>query len=235
MKIFVGTSGWYYDWNKNKTLDWYIENSNLNAIELNASFYRFPFPNQVKSWAKKGSSLHWVVKVNKLITHQYRFSDRSLTTWKKFFELFSPLHKYIDYFLFQLPPGLTPKMKDKIAEFIKKAKIAKKCALEPRNEMWFKDDLVKWAASLGITWVSIDAPEFTRDIFTTTKNVYLRMHGRTDWYSHDYKDRELKEICERIITAKPQKLYVFFNNNHAMLKNAKRMYEVLTKKAAFLT
>ena len=51
-KFFIGTSGWYYDWNKEKTLDWYIENSNFNVIELNASFYRFPFPNHIKGWGK---------------------------------------------------------------------------------------------------------------------------------------------------------------------------------------
>ncbi|MEM4503151.1 MAG: DUF72 domain-containing protein, partial [Ignisphaera sp.] len=55
MEIFVGTSGWLYDWNIDGTLDWYLQNSRLNAVELNASFYRFPFRNQVSSWVKKTS------------------------------------------------------------------------------------------------------------------------------------------------------------------------------------
>ena len=63
MKFFVGTSGWMYDWNEESSLDWYVKNSRLNAIELNASFYRFPFPNQVKHWAVAGKSLSWAVKV----------------------------------------------------------------------------------------------------------------------------------------------------------------------------
>ena len=229
MKIFVGTSGWYYDWNEKKTLDWYLEHSGLNAIELNASFYRFPFPNMVKSWANKGTSLHWVVKVNRLITHQFKFSEQAPGTWRKFSELFSPLRANIDYFLFQLPPKLTPNSKEKIADFIKKTKVKEKFALEPRHEQWFNQELVAWAASLGITWVSIDAPEFTRDIFRTTQDVYLRVHGRTDWYQHDYTDRELKEIARRIIAVKPERVYVFFNNDHAMLKNAQRMRAILEK------
>lgn len=227
MKIFVGTSGWYYEWNEKKSLDWFIENSKLNAIELNASFYRFPFPNMIKSWAKKGKSLHWVVKVNRLITHQYKFSDKVTAIWQKFFNLFSVMHKFIDYFLFQLPPSFTPKAKSKIANFIKKTNIAKKFALEIRHETWFKQDLIKWAESLGITWVSIDAPEFTRDIIKTSKNVYLRMHGRTNWYHYNYTDRELKEIGKRIIAADPDRVYVFFNNNHNMLKNAQKMRKIL--------
>jgi len=60
MEIFVGTSGWMYSWNKGGNFDWYIQNSNLNAVELNASFYRFPFPNQIIGWSKKGRNLRWI-------------------------------------------------------------------------------------------------------------------------------------------------------------------------------
>ncbi len=229
MEIFVGTSGWYYNWNEKKTLDWYIENSNLDAIELNASFYRFPFPNMIKSWVRKGKSLRWVIKVNRLITHQFKFSEKAAGTWKKFYDLFSPMHGFIDYFLFQLPPSLTPRSKSLIESFFKKIRTAKKCALELRHELWFEEDLIEWVKSLGITWVSIDAPEFTRDIIKTTKNVYLRMHGRTDWYHHNYTDKELKDIGKRIIAAEPDKAYVFFNNDHNMLKNAQKMSAILDK------
>jgi len=38
MKIFVGTSGWSYSWNEGGNFDWFVENSNLNAVELNVSF-----------------------------------------------------------------------------------------------------------------------------------------------------------------------------------------------------
>jgi len=227
MQIFVGTSGWYYDWNEGSTLDWYMENSGLNSIELNASFYRFPFPNQVRSWAKKGIPLHWVVKMNRLITHQFKFSDRAIGTGKKFFYLFSVMSDMIDYFLFQLPPNFTPKVKNKIENFLAKTNSQEKFALEPRHDAWFNKEMIEWAKKMKITWVSIDAPEFSREIFKTTETVYLRMHGRTAWYSHNYTNRELKEIAERIIKTKPEKIYVFFNNNHNMLKNAQMMKRIL--------
>lgn len=227
MELFIGTSGWYYDWNEELTLDWYIKNSGLNAIELNASFYRFPFPNQVKSWAKKGKDLHWAIKVNRLITHQYKFSEDSLKTWMKFRNLFGPLEDYIDYYLFQLPPNLSKNARDKIAGFIDKIKINDKFAIEFRNNTWFIEEILKWAESLGITIVSIDAPEFPRTIFNTAKNVYLRMHGRTDWYVHNYTNQELKEIAKKILLSKADRTYIFFNNNHNMLKNARDMILIL--------
>jgi uncharacterized protein YecE (DUF72 family) len=223
MNVFIGTSGWYYEWNKDLTLDWYIAHSGLNAIELNASFYRFPFPNQVKAWVRKGKNLHWVIKVNKLITHQYKFSSRAVTTWQRFNTIFAEMHPMIHYFLFQLPPNLSSKAMNKIEDFLIKTKIARKCALEPRHESWFRDDVITWAQSLGITWVSIDAPKFPRDIFKTTDTVYVRVHGRTDWYRHNYKAQELRTIGKRVYSVKPKTVFMFFNNNHNMLKNAQKM------------
>lgn len=227
MQIFIGTSGWYYEWNEDLSLDWYIAHSGLNAIELNASFYRFPFPNQVKSWAKKGSNLHWIIKTHSLITHQYKFSENCFKIWEKFYSLFLPLEGYIDYYLFQLPPSLSVKAKDRIAYFINKTGIAKKFALECRNKSWFVDETIKWAKSLEITLVSIDAPEFPHQIFNTAGNIYLRMHGRMDWYTHNYTKKELDEIAKRLSLSNANKVYVFFNNNHNMLENAKKMMLIL--------
>ncbi|MEO0142916.1 MAG: DUF72 domain-containing protein, partial [candidate division WOR-3 bacterium] len=47
------------------------------------------------------------------------------------------------------------------------------------------------------------------------------------WYSHNYTDRELKEIAHRIVIRKPRRVYVFFNNDHNMLKNAQTMFKIL--------
>ena len=221
MKVYVGTSGWYYDWNKDKTLDWYISNSELDAIELNASFYRFPFPDQVKSWAKKGRSLRWVIKVNRLITHRFKFSEKANETWSRFKDLFSSMNELIDFFLFQLPPNLTSDSREKVAVFLKQTGIVDRCALELRHDSWFNDGMIDWARSLGLTWVSVDAPKFTRDIMRTTDTVYLRMHGRTDWYRHNYSARELKDVTQRITSAGPERAYIFFNNDHEMLDNAR--------------
>jgi len=227
MEVFVGTCGWLYDWNPQGTFDWYVKFSRLNAVELNASFYRFPFPGQINSWARKGSSLKWSVKVNRFITHVYKFGGKSYSTWCKFRKLFSKLDPYIHFYLFQLPPSFTDAMRERVEEFYLKTKLGKRFALEPRNRTWFKKENIKWAKKLNITWVSIDAPELSREIYRTTDAVYLRLHGRSAWYAHDYTDGELKEIAEKIVNAKPKRCYAFFNNDHAMLSNARRLFEML--------
>ncbi|MGC8556152.1 MAG: DUF72 domain-containing protein, partial [Conexivisphaera sp.] len=66
-EFYVGTSGWSYSWNPDG-IGWYAENSGLNAVELNASFYRFPFPSMVRGWSRR-SGLRWSIKVHRSVTH----------------------------------------------------------------------------------------------------------------------------------------------------------------------
>ncbi|HOM27214.1 MAG TPA: DUF72 domain-containing protein, partial [bacterium] len=87
-EIYVGTSGWLYEWNEGKSFDWYVENSNLNSVELNASFYRFPFPNQIKGWANKCKDINFSVKVHRKITHLLKLSPESKDVWNDFKNLF---------------------------------------------------------------------------------------------------------------------------------------------------
>ena len=120
MEYFVGTSGWFYSWNPNGSLDWFVEHSGLNAVELNMSFYRYPYPNMVRSWASKGKKLRWAIKVNRLITHTFKFGERAIQLWEKFHKLFLPLEPCIDFYLFQLPPSMTPKSIPTLEKFKQK-------------------------------------------------------------------------------------------------------------------
>ncbi len=227
MEIFVGTSGWYYSWNLEGTFDWYLKNSGLNAIELNASFYRFPFPNQVKSWANKGRNLHWVVKVNRAITHIFRLNEKAFARWQKFKNLFSPLDDFIDFYLFQMPPNFSPKLLSRVFEFFEKTGLNGRFAFEPRHIDFWHENVISEIIEKGIIFVSVDAPDLPRTIINCSGVIYLRIHGRTAWYSHYYSDEELKEIAEKILQQSPEKVYVFFNNDHAMLENAQRLWEIL--------
>ena len=109
MKIYIGTSGWTYDWNPDG-FRWYAENANLNAVELNASFYRFPFPNQIKSWIKRSKDIRWAIKVHRSITHYRKFSKKSLEIWQKFYKLFKPMDELIDFWYNDPDPDFKYKM-----------------------------------------------------------------------------------------------------------------------------
>ena len=230
-KIFIGTSGWMYSWNPNG-FKWYVRNSRLNAVELNASFYRFPFPNQILSWSiRSPPEFRWAIKVNRLITHIYRFNEKALNTWIKFQKLFKSLNDKIDFYLFQLPPNAIPKeyFVKRLEKFIKEVNLEEKFALEWRNLKWINDKWISWCKDLNVTLVSIDSPEMQFYI-RTSSSVYLRMHGRTAWYAHNYTRDELIEVSKILFKLNAEKIYVFFNNNHDMLNNAREMMEIMAGK-----
>jgi uncharacterized protein YecE (DUF72 family) len=227
MDVFVGTSGWYYNWNQTRRLDWFAAKSGLNALELNASFYRYPSVKTVETWANKGKDLRWSIKVNRLFTHTYKFNDAAINRWQNFQQLFAPLDAATDFFLFQLPPKTIPHSAPLIERFIQKTGLEKKFALEVRNPQWFTSGWVKWAQELGVVWVSVDAPSLPREVFNVNGTVYVRMHGRTAWYAHNYTRKELEDVAAKIVEAKPTRAYVFFNNDTAMLGNARVMLQIL--------
>lgn len=222
-KVYVGTSGWSYDWNLGNSLDWYVTESRLNAVELNMSFYRFPYPNMVKSWAVKGKNLAWVVKAHRSITHFQKLNMTAVESFQRLKTLFAPLEDDIHYYLLQLPPSFTDL--DALERFIKETG-TEKLAVEFRHPSLFTDELIQWGRKQGVVIVSIDAPQLPRTIMSKTV-VYERIHGRTRWYSHDYSDQELQEIQSRVLASNPKTIYVFFNNNHAMMENAIRMNHLL--------
>jgi uncharacterized protein YecE (DUF72 family) len=225
----VGTSGWLYSWNPERSLDWYVRYSGLNAVELNASFYRFPSPSQVASWARKGRSLRWAVKVNRRVTHIHRLNKNAVKAWERFYSLFKPLDSLVDFYLFQLPPSYqaTGRNIERLEHFAAETGLGERMAIEFRHVSWFNEGLgVELCRRIGATYVSIDSPLGVY-ISASNSNVYLRMHGRTAWYAHYYTDEELLEDAKQILALSPRRAYVFFNNNHDMLENARRMLRIL--------
>jgi uncharacterized protein YecE (DUF72 family) len=223
MKVYVGTSGWSYNWNRGRNLDWYIINSGLNAVELNASFYRFPYKNHVTAWAGKGRELRWCIKVHRLVTHRYKFNDTAREVWQKFLDLFRPLDPLIDYYLFQAPPSM--KNSERILRFFDGLPLVEKCVLEIRNHSLILDNPACRKLQECIPLVSVDSPDARNRIFPDHL-IYMRMHGRDEWYRYDYSQEELEETVAMIKDTGAENVYLFFNNDHSMLENAQLMREL---------
>ncbi|WP_338600738.1 DUF72 domain-containing protein [Sulfolobus tengchongensis] len=218
MKIFVGTSGWSYDWNPEGSIEWYVKKSGLNAIELNMTFYRFPTKEQVRRWSKY-REVRWVVKVNRRISHIKRLKDQQI--WCEFQQITEPLNP--DFYLFQLPPSFKRNEENerRVLNFCEAIK--EKMAVEFRDPKWYMEPL-----NLNCVIVSIDSPMGTY-IAKSNEYVYLRLHGREVWYSYEYSDSELLELANKVISLNPKYIYVFFNNNHWMLENARHMLKILSE------
>ncbi len=220
--IYVGTSGWSYkEWNPSESLDWYVQNSRLNAVELNASYYRMPTETQVKNWVEKGNHLRWSIKVHRAITHFHRFNQTAWESWQSFQSAFKKLDPQIDFYLFQLPPSFEIDQRKLLEDFIHRSKLGHRFALEGRTNDWFTTEHEDWAKDLGITLVSIDAPQLPRKILRSNDTVYYRLHGRDKWYFYNYERKEMKQIIDAIQSADADKIYFFANNAQFMLKDAR--------------
>ncbi len=225
MDACVGTSGWYYDWNKKRNLDWFIQNSGLNSVELNASFYRFPSPEQIEGWNRKGTGLRWSIKVHRSITHWRQLSENSLEILESFLELFEPMDHFVDFYLFQVPPKFDDV--ERVLRFAEAAKLGKRFALEIRNKALLGNDEACAELMGKMTLVSVDSPDYRNRIFPG-KTVYMRMHGRDGWYSYNYSQEEISETIRKIRVFGPEKTYIYFNNDHNMLENARTALKVFS-------
>lgn len=233
MRFYVGTSGWRYFWNKGNSLEWYIQNTKFNSVELNASFYKFPFPNQVKSWASKGKNLVWSIKVNRIISHMYKLSEKAIPIFNKFREIFKPMEKQglIRFYLIQLPSFVKCNDRNlaKIRNFLDQILIRDKIAIEFRHSTCFSNNIEKLLSQLDVTMVSIDSPDTGFMLFNTNDTIYLRLHGRTIWYHHIYSDSEIEEILSAITKTNADEVFIYLNNNHGMLPTGIRIISKLIK------
>ncbi|MGB9857622.1 MAG: DUF72 domain-containing protein [Dictyoglomaceae bacterium] len=228
MNVFIGTSGWSYFWNPKKSLQWYIENTPFNAVEVNSTFYRFPFESFIKSWLKFGDKLRFVIKVHRSITHIHRLNESAKEQWEKFRNYFISLESFIDFYLFQMPPSFKSENLERVINFAKFTDLGERFAFEPRNKDWFKEEIYEKLRKNKITFVSVSAPTLPDDLIVTTSSLYLRFHGKGKWYSYVYSEEELREFAEKIKKLSPQKVYIFFNNDTGMLPNGETMVKLLS-------
>lgn len=226
--VKVGTSGYNYFWNEGKPspFEWYIK-QNFKTVEINASFYRFPSTSWVECWMKAPKDFDFSIKVHRSLTHVSRLGERAVELWSKFIKPLSEMIDKISFWLFQMPPSFLAKQQnlERIKVFFKRIDAYGKFVIEFRHPSWwgFIDEI----ESCGLVFCSVDCPELPNDMVVTNDVLYLRMHGREEWYSYVYSEEELEDIARRIKAIRASRKYIYFNNDHGMLENAKRLMELL--------
>jgi uncharacterized protein YecE (DUF72 family) len=224
----VGTSGYSYFWNPGvpTPFEWYVKQG-FNTVEINASFYRFPSPSWVKAWVKAPKDFDFSIKVHRSITHYTKLSDRALKLWSRFKEPFKPIEDRIAFWLFQMPPNFKPNERNitRLTSFFTNLNLGERAVVEFREESWWrrKDEL----KACGVSFCSVDAPALPRDIIALNDIIYLRLHGREEWYAYVYSRDELKEIVKRVMEADAKKVYIYLNNDLGMLENGRLLIKML--------
>ncbi len=238
-KFYVGCSGWsYQDWvgkfypadlKPGEWLAYYAQH--LNAVEVNMTFYRFPFKNMVKGWHNRTpKDFLFTLKANRLITHVKKLKDTD-ELLASFYSLADLLREKLACILFQMPPSLTKEKHMKTLEkFLKTLSPDHKNVIEFRHKSWFCQEVYDLLSAHAAVFCVLSAPRLPSEAVATGKVAYVRFHGADRWYNYEYSQAELKKWAGQMKKLKLD-TFAYFNNdvNAYAPFNAEELHKILTQ------
>jgi len=238
MRIQVGCSGWFYSHWRGRfypaqevtTKNWFAYYANVfRTVELNAPFYRWPTPATVRRWVREAPrGFIYTVKVNRRITHDQRLIGTAALV-RKFCAIADTLGEKMGCFLFQFPPShhySAARLRAIVTQFDPRHRNV----VEFRHKSWWRPNVWKTLRDAGITFCAVSAPRLPEEFPAGQRVLYVRLHGRTRWYRHDYTPAEQAAWAERILASGAEEAWIYFDNDrdaHAV-KNALQLRRRLT-------
>ena len=222
MTFHIGCSGWFYwRWRgdfypeETPTSEWFpYYASRFRTVEINASFYSWPTEATVKTWSTQAGRKRFVytVKVCELITHVKRFEETE-TLVQDFGFIADLLGPRMGCFLFQLPPSIhyDPATLEKI---LRQLDHKQRNVVEFRHASWWNEDVFAAFRKTGTIFCSCSGPRLPDQLVRTADDIYIRFHGTTQWYRHDYSKEELGVWTERIRQSGARQVWAYFNNDY---------------------
>lgn len=237
-EINIGCSGWFYwHWRdcfyakKSQPSEWFAHYADqFKTVELNAPFYSWPTLGTVQTWLKQLGRRRFIytVKVSELITHVKKFEDVQ-TLIKDFGHIADLLGKHMGCFLFQLPPSyhFTP---TRLKDIIRQLDHSRRNVVEFRHASWWNEDVYAAFREAGTIFCSCSGPRLPDVLVKTADEIYIRFHGKKQWYRHDYTKEELAIWAERIQQSGAKRTWIYFNNDRDCyaIKNARMLKKILT-------
>lgn len=239
--VFVGCSGWFYwHWRERfypegtPTSRWFEHYSKtFQTVELNAPFYSWPKVATVNGWFRQVGrrKFTYTVKVSELITHVKRFIGTARLI-EDFYHVADVLGPRMGCFLFQLPPSYRY-TKPRLNAIVKQLDQGRRNVVEFRHKGWWNETVYAAFRKKGIIFCSCSGPRLPDELVKTADEVYVRFHGTTRWYRHDYTKEELAVWSERIHASGATKAWAYFNNDRDgyAITNAKELIRQLTRKS----
>ena len=220
MDVHIGCSGWFY-WHWRgifypedvPTKLWFNHyTKTFDTVELNAPFYKWPRPATVRGWIRNApASFRYTVKVNQQITHERRMV-RTKRLVQKFYEIGEILGPQLGCFLFQFPPSYkftAARLRSIVEQFDPRWSNV----VEFRHKSWWRQAVYRAFAKHHITFCAVSAPRFVEELPPRAERVYLRLHGRSRWYRHDYTSDELAIWAQKIANSGAKEAWIYFNND----------------------
>ncbi|MEO6873598.1 MAG: DUF72 domain-containing protein, partial [Opitutaceae bacterium] len=104
--------------------------------------------------------------------------------------------------------------------------------VEFRHKSWWRLSVYKAFAQRKLIFCAVSAPRLPEDLPAKVDIIYVRFHGRSKWYRHDYSLEELTLWAERLAATGAKEAWLYFNNDrdaHA-IKNALELRALLQER-----
>jgi uncharacterized protein YecE (DUF72 family) len=236
-EVHIGCSGWFYwGWRgkfyplASRPDAWFGHYAkHFRTVELNAPFYSWPKRSTVASWVRQAPrGFVYSIKVNRYITHDFRMEGTAMLVDQFYRDVGEPLAERMACFLFQFPPSFRY-TKKRLAAICKQLDPRWRNVVEFRHKSWWNGEVYRAFRRRKITMCAVSAPRIPDKLVRTADDVYVRLHGTTRWYRHDYSDEELATWAEKIRTSGAKRAWIYFDNDrdaHA-IKNAKTLMRMM--------
>lgn len=225
--IHVGTSGWSYEhWSglfypeelqKNQWLAHYARH--FDTVELNMSFYRYPFQNMLKGWKKKvPENFTMTFKAHRQITHRKKFRDTE-EDLRRFYSLVGQMEDQAGCILFQAPPSFHYNKQNLavLEDFLKNTDPRRKNVLEFRHSSWWNEQVTRLLKHHRVAFCTVSGLSMPDDVMHASDIAYFRFHGPDKPYASKYSREQLGRwtdaIRQLVKTQQVKEVFCYFNND----------------------
>ena len=216
MSLYIGTSGWSYaSWKpaffpeklpQKKFLEFY--STQLNAVELNATFRRFTSATALQNWiASTTPNFRFAAKAHQMVTHFRRLKDASGPV-RSFLESMDPMRKSgkLGPILFQIPPNLQADVA-LFEEFVQPLPEAYQFAFEFRHNSWFSDAVLEILKKKNLALCWAESEKITAPHAATANFLYYRFRRP------EYSKKQLEEIARELkLQSEGREVFAFFKH-----------------------
>lgn len=234
-QLYVGTSGWAYEWGEfypddlpdRRRLEFYARR--FRTVEVNYTFYRLPRKTTFENWARQTpDAFVFSLKLSRFITHIKRLQG-SKTALRTFLKRAAPLGSRLGPILVQMPPSFAFDVR-RLEQFLTRAhELGNERALHPfrlafefRHPTWFGSDAVPALELLARHGSAFVCGHSSRYPYPETEPVtgdfmYLRFHGPDEMFTSAYGREGLKRWAPLVRQWLDRGIDVFayFNNDVA--------------------